>query len=132
MHYFSLLIFNIFYKKVLTNYKKYYILFFVVKFCSFSSVGQSNRLITGGSKVQVLEGAPKKAHINVLFYFLAFTTLLSIIALLSPAIISILFRIMSLIILFYNLSKFKTAKISFLNFTINFYININSFFWFCR
>lgn len=26
--------------------------------CSLSSVGQSNRLITGGSKVQILEGAP--------------------------------------------------------------------------
>ena len=26
--------------------------------CSLSSVGQSNRLITGGSKVRILEGAP--------------------------------------------------------------------------
>ena len=26
--------------------------------CALSSVGQSNRLITGGSKVRILEGAP--------------------------------------------------------------------------
>ena len=50
--------FSFFYKKVLTSVKKYLIINFAFRKCSLSSVGQSNRLITGGSKVRILEGAP--------------------------------------------------------------------------
>ena len=32
--------------------------------CAFSSVGQSNRLITGRSKVRILEGAPFNLQLN--------------------------------------------------------------------
>ena len=47
-----------FFKKCIDIYKKILYTLNCVEKCSLSSVGQSNRLITGGSKVQILEGAP--------------------------------------------------------------------------
>ena len=47
-------------KKVLTYLDTSIIFRLVISDCALSSVGQSNRLITGGSKVRILEGAPIK------------------------------------------------------------------------
>ena len=46
---------------LLTHKKIYLIISLALSKSSLSSVGQSNRLITGGSKVRILEGAP---HLN--------------------------------------------------------------------
>ena len=47
-----------FFKKCIDIYSKILYTSKCVKKCTLSSVGQSNRLITGGSKVRILEGAP--------------------------------------------------------------------------
>ena len=47
-----------FFKKCIDIYSKILYTSKCVKKCTLSSVGQSNRLITGRSKVRILEGAP--------------------------------------------------------------------------
>ena len=47
-----------FFKKCIDIFLKILYTFNCVKKCTLSSVGQSNRLITGRSKVRILEGAP--------------------------------------------------------------------------
>ena len=47
-------------QKTIDKTQKILYTFLCCRSCSLSSVGQSNRLITGGSKVRILEGAPNK------------------------------------------------------------------------
>ena len=59
-----------FFKKCIDIYSKILYTSKCVKKCTLSSVGQSNRLITGGSKVRILEGAPNEYCYSIITVFI--------------------------------------------------------------